>query len=145
MVSAMTLPDQGTEFGQRVRRRLESELVMWFTTVGANGTPQPNPVWFVWEEPGSILVYNRTDARRLEHIADRPRVSLNFNATDHGGDIVVISGLAEQAPDVPPPDQHAEYLRKYGEAIVDVSGDAKRFAAEYSVPIRVHIEKVRGF
>lgn len=70
------IPDNA--FGQRVRERLGTEMVIWFTTVGADGTPQPNPVWFLWEDDG-FLIYNRADANRLTHIAKRPQVSLNFD------------------------------------------------------------------
>src|SRR6478609_6474665 len=41
------IPD--TEFGARVRQRLQDETLIWFTTTSADGTPQPNPVWFLWE------------------------------------------------------------------------------------------------
>ena len=37
------LPDPSTTFGKRVRERLAEEIVVWLTTVGADGTPQPNP------------------------------------------------------------------------------------------------------
>jgi len=39
-----TLPDPSTAFGERVRRLLRDERVIWITTVGKDGTPQPNPV-----------------------------------------------------------------------------------------------------
>lgn len=32
--------------GERVRRRLRDEHII--STVGADGTRQPNPVWFLW-------------------------------------------------------------------------------------------------
>ncbi|WAX58089.1 hypothetical protein M6B22_04785 [Jatrophihabitans cynanchi] len=35
------LPAAGTPFGDRVRERLADEQVIWLTTVGADGTPQP--------------------------------------------------------------------------------------------------------
>jgi hypothetical protein len=38
------LPDPATPFGERVARRLREEAVIWLTTMGADGTPQPNPV-----------------------------------------------------------------------------------------------------
>src|SRR3954470_4463758 len=107
----MTIPD--SEFGRRVRQRLQDETVVWFTTTGADGTPQPNPVWFLWEpDQGSVLIYNATRAKRLEHVAVRPRVSLNFQADEHGGDVVVITGVAEQALDAPANKDHAEYVAK---------------------------------
>ena len=36
--------DPSTPFGERVRRRLRDVVVVWLNTVGADGTPQPNPV-----------------------------------------------------------------------------------------------------
>lgn len=39
--------DLTTEYGARVARRLQDEQVIWLTTVGRDGTPQPNPVWFI--------------------------------------------------------------------------------------------------
>jgi hypothetical protein len=31
-------------YGQRVRRRLTGEMTTWLTTVGSDGTPQPNRI-----------------------------------------------------------------------------------------------------
>jgi hypothetical protein len=41
--------DLTTDFGKRAAERLAKEKVIWLTTVGVDGAPQPNPVWFVWE------------------------------------------------------------------------------------------------
>jgi PPOX class probable F420-dependent enzyme len=139
----MTIPD--TEFGQKVRQRLRDEKLIWFTTVGADGTPQPNPVWFLWEEDqDSVLIYNATQAKRIEHVALRPRVALNFQANEQGGDIVVITGVAEQALDAPANNDHAEYTRKYADGIKAIGSDPEKFASDYSVPLRVRFTKVRG-
>jgi hypothetical protein len=35
--------------GERVRRRLTGEMTIWLTTVGRDGTPQPNPVGVGWD------------------------------------------------------------------------------------------------
>jgi predicted pyridoxine 5'-phosphate oxidase superfamily flavin-nucleotide-binding protein len=35
------LPDSGTAFGERVRRRLHEEQIIWITTVGNDGSPHP--------------------------------------------------------------------------------------------------------
>jgi hypothetical protein len=45
------LPD--TEFGTRATRHLTDDVVAWLTLVDASGTPQPAPVWFLWD--GSLL------------------------------------------------------------------------------------------
>ncbi len=136
------IPD--SDFGARVRSRLDAEKVVWLTTTGADGTPQPNPVWFLWEEGSeSVLVYNANDANRLDHVASRPRVSLNFDGNGQGGNVVVLAGVAEQA-DVPSADQHDGYLAKYAADVERVGGDAASFAQRYSVPLRIRITKVRG-
>ena len=88
------LPDADSDFGRRVRDRLRDEQVIWLTTTQADGTPQPNPVWFVWEDPDSLIVYNRPDAKRLLHVQTRPRVSLHFNSDETGDDIAVFVGSA---------------------------------------------------
>ena len=134
-----------SDFGTRVRSRLDAEKVVWLTTTGADGTPQPNPVWFLWEDDSdSVLVYNANGANRLDHVAVRPRVSLNFDGNGKGGDVVVLAGVAEQAVDVPSADQHDGYLAKYGADAARVSGDVAGFAQQYSVPLRIRITKVRG-
>lgn len=135
-----------SKFGDRVRRRLRDSEVVWFTTTSANGTPQPNPVWFLWDdEDESVLIYNATRARRLEHVAVRPNVSLHFDTDEHGNDVIVIAGVAEQAADVPPVTEHQEYLTKYRAGIERIGSHPEKFAEDYSVPLRIRPTKVRGF
>jgi len=98
----MALPDPSTPFGAAVRDRLSTDKIIWLTTVGADGTPQPNPVWFLFDGE-TILTYNRPAAHRLNHIQSRPRVSLNLNQRD--GDVMVLVGHAERIDDVPPPNE----------------------------------------
>jgi PPOX class probable F420-dependent enzyme len=143
-MAADQLPDPETPFGKSVRERLASERLIWFTTISKNGTPQPNPVWFL-HDGDDILIYNLNTAARLAHIKDRPQVSLNLNSSADGGGIVVITGLARLATDEPLLTKHEAYVAKYGEAMKEISGDADTFAAQYSKAIRVDIGKVRGF
>jgi PPOX class probable F420-dependent enzyme len=138
------IPD--STFGTRVRSRLREEIAIWLTTTGADGTPQPNPVWFLWEEDSdALLVYNANKANRIEHVARRPRASANFDGNGSGGDIVVLTGVVEQAPDVPSADKHEAYVAKYADSIARLGMDPEKFAAAYSVPLRLRINKVRGF
>ncbi len=110
------IPD--SDFGTRARAGCSDEIVIWLTTTSADGTPQPNPVWFLWEEDAdALLIYNANNAKRLEHVAVRPRVSLHFDGDGRGGDIVVLTGVAEQALDVSSADQNEVYLAKYAERI----------------------------
>jgi PPOX class probable F420-dependent enzyme len=144
-MTADVLPDAGSAYGKRVRRRLADERVIWFTTVAADGTPQPNPVWFVWQDPDTVQIYNRADARRLRHIADRPRVTLNFDGDGGGSDIVVLAGTAELAPNMAAPHENREYLAKYRAAMTRVSGSPEAFSVAYPVAVTVRVDRVRGF
>jgi PPOX class probable F420-dependent enzyme len=139
------LPDGATRFGRRVRERLGTEQVIWLTSTSTDGTPQPNPVWFVWQDPSTLLVYNRPDAHRLAHIDARPRVAVHFDGNGSGGDIVVLTGRAMRAPDEPPPHARAAYLEKYRDAMTRVSGSPEAFSGAYPVPLRIEVDRVRGF
>ena len=46
----VVLPDPGTEFGARVARRLHEDAIAWLTLTDQAGTPQPAPVWFLWDD-----------------------------------------------------------------------------------------------
>lgn len=138
------LPDPATPFGQRVAERLRDEHIIWLTTVGADGTPQPNPVWFLWDGE-SMLIYNKTGARRLAHIERNPRVSLNFEGDAGGNDIVILTGEARLSPGEVSPDKNAAYVAKYRESITGSFQTPEHFASLYPVPLRITIEKVRGF
>ncbi|MGI5219779.1 TIGR03667 family PPOX class F420-dependent oxidoreductase [Nocardia sp. CA-290969] len=135
--------DPATEFGARVADRLEREEIIWLTTTGPTGTPQPNPVWFRWDGK-SFLIFSQPDRPKLRNIARNPRVALHFNSTESGGDIIVFGGTArlELGPDA---DETAAYLEKYRDGLAGLSITADQFRADYSVPIRVVPDRLRGF
>ena len=139
------LPDSGTAFGERVRRRLREEQIIWITTVGKDGTPQPNPVGFLFQDDNSILIYNMVNANRLNHVVDRPQVALHFDGDGTGGDIVVFAGTARRAHDIPPPHENHSFLAKYGDSLLRVSDSAEEFGKRFPVPLRIEITRTRGF
>lgn len=137
------LPDASTPFGERVARRLREDPIIWLTTVAADGTPQPNPVWFLWDHD-EILVYNQPSAKRLEHIARNPRVSLNFDGNGRGGNIIVIAGQARLTTQDPSADQFPDYVEKYKDFITSSFKTPENFASKYPVTLRITPTKVRG-
>jgi PPOX class probable F420-dependent enzyme len=147
---AFQLPDPSTPFGERVARRLREDHLIWFTTVDAKGTPQPNPIWFLWDEATStVLMYSQPEAKRLAHIPHNPRVSLNLDGDGNGGNIIVLTGVAQVSPNDPPADQIPAFVEKYRDLITRLYGKisdeaAKRFASSYSVPVRIHPTAIRG-
>jgi PPOX class probable F420-dependent enzyme len=139
----VSIVDGSTEFGQRAERRLRDEKIAWLTTVSPSGMPQPVPVWFFWDGADSVLIYSRPDTPKLRAIASNPRVSLNLDGDGHGGDIVVATGEAIVSPD-PPAHEVPEYVEKYAPLIERNRWSPESFAADYSVPIRVRLRRVRG-
>jgi PPOX class probable F420-dependent enzyme len=153
--SPHVLPDPSTQFGELVRRRLREETLIWLTTVAASGTPQPNPVWFLWQQDpeadqgdGSFLIYHDNSAARIRTLTERPRVALNFDSVRGGGGIVVFTGTAELLEGHPLAHEVPEYVAKY-EPLVQRSngtgGSVEDFMRKYSVVTRIRPERVRGF
>lgn len=137
------LPSPTTPFGERVARRLRDEKIIWLTTTGADGTPQPFPVWFLWESD-TFLMYTLPNAARLAHIQRNPRVALHFDGDRNGGDIIVFTGEARVNPDESPADQTPAYVEKYQAFIARSFGTPAQFAAKYPVPLRITPTKLRG-
>jgi len=140
----VALLDTSTEFGQRAERRLRDEKLAWLTTVDAKGTPQPIPVWFLWDGADSVLVYSRPDTPKLRAIERNPRVSLNLDGNGSGGDIVVATGDAAVSEDDPPAHELPDYVEKYAALIERNRWTPESFAADYSVPIRIRVGRIRG-
>lgn len=135
--------DTSTDFGRRVARRLEEERIIWLTTGGPDGTPQPRPVWFWWDGQ-SFLIYSRPGTHKLHHIAANPRVALHFDGDGQGGDIVVFTGRARLDESTPPAHDLVEYAAKYREGFRRINMTPLEFAAAYSVALRVTPTNLRG-
>src|SRR5689334_15541404 len=134
---AFQLPDPTTPFGERVALRLRNDLIIWLTTVDSKGTPQPNPVWFLWDETTStILIYSQAGAKRDEHLQNNPRVSLNFDGNGAGGDIIVLTGKALLSRDDLPSDQNTVFVAKYQNLITRIFSTAQNFALQHPVALR---------
>jgi PPOX class probable F420-dependent enzyme len=139
------LPDPSTPFGERVARRLRDERLIWFTTVDAKGTPQPTPVWFLWDDTTStILIYSRADAKRLVHLQQNPRVALNLDGNGNGGNIIVITGEAYESTADPSADRLPIYVEKYRDFIVRSFETPEKFASIYPVALRIRPIAIRG-
>src|SRR5437762_2903635 len=87
MMAVKTFIDASTPFGRYAERLLRTERIVWLTTVAADGTPQPNAVWFIWEGD-TALMYSIPNQAKLRNIARNPNVALNLDSKKHGDGIV---------------------------------------------------------
>jgi PPOX class probable F420-dependent enzyme len=86
--------DFQSDFGRAVKEHLQDQYVIWLTTVDSTLTPQPRPVWFLWQDD-SFLIFSQARAYKVAHIKNHPKVALHFN-TDETGDrqVIVFTGEA---------------------------------------------------
>jgi PPOX class probable F420-dependent enzyme len=126
-----------------VEGRLQTNLMVWLTTMSPSGRPQSVPVWFLVQDDDTILIYSRPGKAKLRNIATNPNVALGLDVTDLGRDVIRFEGTAAHAPDHPAADQVPAYLSKYVERIGAIFGTPEAFAGAFSeailiTPTRLH-------
>ena len=138
--------DFKTKFGRFAIKHLKSEYFIWLTTVDSTGTPQPRPVWFIWEND-TVLIYSQAKAYKLKHIQNNPNVALHFNSADAQGEkrLIMFTGTAVIDKDAMPTNKLRAYMRKYKSGITNLNMTADQFAKDYSVAIRITPTNLRGW
>jgi PPOX class probable F420-dependent enzyme len=76
----MSVPDPNDRQGRRILKRLRDELIIWLTTVRADGQPQSVPVWFLWDGD-SFRMFSQPGKPKLDNMGRNPRVGLHLHAT----------------------------------------------------------------
>jgi PPOX class probable F420-dependent enzyme len=137
--------DFNSKLGRKAKRLIKENIVIWLTTVDASMTPQPRPVWFVWEAD-SFLIFSQPDAHKVQQLIEHPSVSLNFNTDPTGDeDVVVFLGTAAIEPGAPPAHQVTAYINKYRSGMKTLKMSPEEFSRSYSVAIRVTPTSIRGW
>lgn len=137
--------DLTTEFGRVAEKHLQTEYVIWLTTVDSHLTPQPRPVWFLWEYD-TILIFSQPGAFKVKHIKKHPGVALHFNTDDTGDKhVIVMTGKAFIDPNGVTPNQVPAYLEKYKTGIANLNMTPEAFTAEYATLIRITPTELRGW
>ncbi|NJC94902.1 MAG: TIGR03667 family PPOX class F420-dependent oxidoreductase [Anaerolineales bacterium] len=139
--------DLNSKFGRVVKRHLKNEYFVWLTTVDSKGTPQPRPVWFIWDEDDTFLIFSQPNAYKIKHLNRNPNVSLHFNTEDEEGDkhVIVFTGVASFDTASPPAHKVPAYIRKYRTGIAGLKMSPEEFSNEYSRAIRIKPTEVRGW
>ena len=80
--------DFSTDLGKRAKERLEREIVGWLITVGSDGTPQPSPIWYLWEAD-TVLIYSQPNTPKVRNIERHPQASFHLEGDNKGGNIII--------------------------------------------------------
>ena len=133
--------DLTTDTGTAAARRLETELVVWLTTVSPAGQPQSSAVWFLWRD-GEFLVYSLLDSPRVRNIEANPKVALHLVGDAEANDVVSVEGEARIDRTAGGPDSVPAFIDKYRHLVVDEYGwSVEQYAGRY--PLAIHIRPVR--
>ena len=137
--------DFNSKFGRFAMKHVKSEYFVWLTTVDSSGTPQPRPVWFIWEND-SFVIYSQAKAHKIRHIQKNPQAAVHFNSEDELGEkrLIILTGRAMIDKTYPPADRNRIYLKKYKGGIIDLNMTPDGFSKEYSVAIRISPANLRG-
>ena len=137
--------DTSTTFGADVIKRLEVQKLAWLTTMDSKGTPQPNPVWFIWDD-GVIYIFSKPNQAKLSNIARSGRIALNLEATADEEHVTIFTGQAEiiDRADLPAGilDRYAE---RYKDGMKGIQLTRAEYEAAYTIPIRFTPAKLRGW
>jgi len=82
------------EIPSHVSERLATEQVIWLTTTKLDGTPLPNPVWFLWDG-NQFLVFTEPDSVKMKNMTRNPHVALHLNSDFDGGDVAIFQAEAD--------------------------------------------------
>ncbi|MEA1902456.1 MAG: pyridoxamine 5'-phosphate oxidase family protein [Actinomycetota bacterium] len=123
---------------------LDRAPIAFLTAVNASGQPQASPVWF-HRDGEDIIVYNRPTAARLRSIPGNSRVAFNLRGDRRGHAGVSLEGTAVVDESLPPATDLEGYVDKYRSHIAHLGWTPESFAADYSVPMRLTVTRVRAF
>ena len=120
-----------------IAERLAGDPIAWITSVRPDGRPHAVPVWFLWEEAGTLLLFSKPD-QKVRNLQANPNVLIALDNTQAGSDVVVFEGTATLLDNanrdwVLPP----AYAAKYQEDIDRFGWTPEGMAAQYSQPIRI--------
>ena len=137
--------DTSTEFGAKTARRVAEEKLAWLTTVDSKGTPQPNPVWFLWDN-GTFIMFSQPNQAKLANIRRSGRVALNLEATEDEEQISIFTGHAELVDrSTLSPELLDRYAEKYRQGMINIQLPREEYERQYTAVIRFTPEKLRGW
>lgn len=91
---------------------LSTKAVVHVATIGPNGEPQSNPVWFEWD--GTYIKISQTKNRqKYRNIQEEPRIALSLVDPENAYRYLEIRGTVDRIEDDPDKAFIDELAKKY--------------------------------
>jgi PPOX class probable F420-dependent enzyme len=128
----------------RARRFLETEPVIWLSSVSESGAPHLVPTWFVWDGE-AIVIVSRPAAVKVRNLRANPRAMLAVGDAEADFDVGLLEARAVLSPEPTPPGLPAGFTAKYAARIDELGLTPAQFAGTYSQVIRPTPVKALGW
>jgi PPOX class probable F420-dependent enzyme len=120
----------------RIRRFLETEPVVWVSTVRRDGTPHLVPIWFWWDGE-AMLVFSKPNAQKVRNLRANPSVVLALGDAEADFDVGLLEGRAELLDRPTSEVLPAGHVVKYAARLSAIGVTPKAYAHAYSQVIRI--------
>ncbi|MCX4095114.1 PPOX class F420-dependent oxidoreductase [Nocardia sp. alder85J] len=102
-----------TEIPEQVRDLLERPIYASLGTTRPDGSPQVNPMWFVWD--GEFVWFTHTNARqKFRNLAKEPRVSISIFDPDNPYRYLELRGTIDHIDPDPTAALYSRLSERYG-------------------------------
>ncbi|MFI7129795.1 PPOX class F420-dependent oxidoreductase [Nonomuraea sp. NPDC050153] len=115
---------------------LERPLFAHLATIGADGAPNVNPVWAIWD--GEYLRFTTTTDRiKYRNVVQHPQMAVSINDPEQPYRYLEIRGVVERLDPDPSGDFFDVLANRYGLEYKRPVGDAERRVVIVMKPTRV--------
>jgi len=126
----------------RLSRFLAEEPVIWLSTVRPDGSPHLVPTWFAWDGE-SVVMMSKPGAQKVRNLRANASAMLALGDADDDFDVGLLEArpeLIEDGTELAP-----AFAAKYGDRIATLGMTPERFAAIYSLTIRLTPTRALGW
>ena len=106
---------------------LERPLFAHLATVRPDGSPQVNPMWYLWDrDRGVILMTHTKERHNYRYLQREPRVAMSILDDDQPYRYLQVRGVVEEVEDDPTGHLHEVLQQRYWGKVGDVPARSSR-------------------
>ena len=128
----------------RIGRFLETEPVIWLSSVCDDGRPHLVPTWFAWDGE-TIVIVSKPGAVKVRNLRADPRAMLALGDAEDDFDVGLLEATAVVGSEPTPLELPPGFAAKYGTRIEAMGLTVAQFARTYTQVIRLVPVKALGW